>query len=179
VLTPEWIDGIAISVLVGENAAGERVVLVDRDNDGDFAGEPPLRFQPDTLVAGDRRIPIESATASVSFEYYEHGRVKGRTAPLRFVYQEGAAPEQLKWHVAEHPVGRWVIRGQSFTVGLGAEAVFRPGRYDSFFVDVDDNGRFDPNPDGLEAYSIADPLNVGAVGWRIVGGTDRSGRAGR
>jgi peroxiredoxin len=167
VLSADWVDGITISVLVAQNAAGERIVIVDRDNDGDFAGEPALEFRPDTIVAGERRFPIEAATSPVSFEYYENGEVKRRTAPARFVYMEGADPADLAWQIAEYPIGTWTVRGESFSVALAAEAVYRPGRYNFFYVDVAGDGRFDPDEEGLEAYSIAEPFNIAGLGWRI------------
>ncbi len=166
-LTAEWVDGITISVLVAENAAGERVVVVDRDNDGDFRGEPALRFLSDTLRLGEERVPVKTATTRVSFEYFEDRQVKRRTAPILLVYPEGAEPEALSWQIAEYPVGTWTVRGETFTVALGAEAVFRPGRYKFFYVDVAGDGRFDPDPEGLEAYSVAEPFNIGGIGWRI------------
>lgn len=167
VLIPEWIDAITISAAIGKDRSGNRVVIVDTNNDGDFSAEPALHFRPDSLIVEGHTLLIHAAPTVISFEYFEDSQIKRRAVPAGFFYAEGAAPHELQWEVRAYPVGTWTVRGESFRVALEPKAVFRPGKYSFLYVDVDHDGRFDPEPEGLEAYSIGEPFNIGGLGWRV------------
>jgi hypothetical protein len=167
-LAGHWVDGVIISVLVGSNAAGERVVILDRNNDGDFTDEPVLSFSPDSLRLPGRQFrPITSAQSSVEFSYVEGGVEKRRTARIRFFYEEGASATQLEWQPLDYTVGTWRFRGQELTVALDPRPVLRPGKYTFLYIDVNGDGNLDPNPTGVEAYSTDEPFHIAGASWHV------------
>jgi hypothetical protein len=167
-LVPHWVDGVVISVLTGSTRDGRRVVLVDRDNDGDFSGEEPLEFRRDTLrLPGDGRRPIMSAETAVRITYVDVGTEHQRVARLRFFYDDEANPETLVWQPVDYLAGTLTLRGETFSAALYPYPVLRPGKFTFLYVDVDGDGRFDPDPAGVEAYSTDEPFNLGGITWGI------------
>lgn len=166
-LLGEWTDDVLVSVVVGENAIGKRLVLVDRDGDGDFAGERELEFAPDTLRRGETEIPIESALTTIDFGFVENAQLLRGSVEARFFYEVDTSPEQLSWDVPSYRRGEWIVRGEPYSVALGTAPVLRPGKYTFLYIDVDRDGRFDTAPDGLEAYSTDEAFNLAGYSWKV------------
>ncbi|NIR46809.1 MAG: TlpA family protein disulfide reductase [Gemmatimonadetes bacterium] len=166
VLTRQWVD-VILTVAVGRNQSGQLMLVPDTDNDEDLADEEPRILLPDKVVLGSRSFSGRSVEANVKVDYFEAGIRGQRSIPVRFFLPEGAKAHQLDWYIQVHPVGSWTVRGQEYPVALGFRTLFRFGRYEFFYVDVNLDGRFDPDPTGLESYSIGMPFNIGGTGWRI------------
>lgn len=164
-LTSEWLDGVIISVLLGTDSDGQRVVILDRDNDGDFIGEPPLLFEPDSLP-GTGEI-IMSSEAPLRFTYVEAGAAREREARVRLFYEADAPPREIGWQPLEYRSASWTLRGQTVPIALAPYPVLRSGKYTFLYMDLNNDGRFDPDPTGVEAYSTDEPFNVAGSVWRI------------
>ncbi len=161
--TEKWLDGV-LSVVIGKDKSDKLTLFVDSNNNEDFSDETALTFQLTKTSSGKSQ---HVAEGQVSIEYFERGKVKERTIPIKFLLQDSTDYESLAWYVPNYKEASISVKGTDYKIALGSNPAYRIGYYYFFYIDLNRDGIFDTKRGSAESYSLSEPFNLGGVGLKI------------
>lgn len=167
-VTDEWVD-VIFTVAVGEDENGEMLVFVE-DQNGQFDEEYPVYFEPSTVEFQDNVFEVMEAKVTARMEYFNGEKVIPHEGPASLLYLSDTPPsESLQLYFDHLRMGTWTVNDQTFNVALikGSAPPYRIEPYTYFYIDLDEDGRFDIMDDGMEAYPVTEPFNIAGQSWEI------------
>lgn len=166
-ITDEWVD-VIFTVAVGEDEQGRPMVFVE-GKDGNFLNEP-IYFDSTTVEFQDQVFNVMEAVVPAPFQYYNGKEVVWHEGQASLMYLSDSKPsESLQLFYNKIRMGTWTVNDQTFDVLLSKESAppYRKELYTYLYIDLDEDGKFDAMPDGMEAYPVTEPFNIAGESWKI------------
>ncbi len=166
-ITDEWVD-VIVTVAVGEDEQGRPVVYVE-GKDGNFP-KTPVYFEPTTVEFQDQVFNVMEAVIPAPFQYYNGEEVVWHEGQASLMYLSDSTPtESLQLFYHKIRMGTWTVNDQTFDVLLSKESAppYRKELYTYLYIDLDEDGKFDVMPDGMEAYLVTEPFNIAGESWKV------------
>ncbi|MFP8489607.1 TlpA family protein disulfide reductase [Gracilimonas sp. Q87] len=167
-VTEEWVD-VIFTVAVGEDENGDMMVYVE-DEMGQFDEENPVYFEPNTVEFQDNVFEVMEANVIAQMEYFNGKDIVNHQGPASLLYLSDTKPsESLQLYFDHLRMGTWTVNDQTFDVALIKESAppYRIEPYTYFYIDLDEDGKFDIMEDGFEAYPVTEPYNIAGESWKI------------
>lgn len=166
-ITDEWVD-VIFTVAVGEDEQGKPIVYVE-GKDGNFLDEP-IYFDSTTVEFQDQLFNVMEAVVPAPFEYFNGKETVWHEGKASLMYLSDSSPsESLQLFYHRIRMGTWTVNDQTFDVLLSKESAppYRKELYTYLYIDLDEDGKFDVMPDGLEAYPVTEPFNIAGESWKV------------